>query len=277
MTHHHIDNVERFNSAPNTDALSALQREAIQLLASVDRAGLNSHRDSTRGTEQRGSANGAERGGANNAERGGANGVGHGDWGGGQRRGNARSDSQTLTMTNPYDISSIERSIRENPVGTCGPTPDCETARRFRPEQNPTSRGGLEWQRRSQEQRQRDVEVGQDGRYEVKPGDSLWTLGERLARRSNGQRPPAREIQENIRRITEANPELKCNPNYLRSGRRIVIPDTIKSDRIRVPQQGSADDSRSAPRATPEAPSTTEDARRTKPGSVRRTNEAPLL
>lgn len=180
-------------------------------------------------------------------------------------------------MTSPYDISSIERSIRENPIGTCGPTPDCETAKRFRPEQNPTSRGGLEWQKRSQEQRQRDVEVGPDGRYEVKPGDSLWTLGERLARRANGQRPPAREIQENIRRITEANPELKCNPNYLRSGRRLVIPDTIKSDRIRVPQQSSADDSRPAPRATPETPSTTEDTRRTKPGSVRRTNEVPLL
>jgi len=133
-----------------------------------------------------------------------------------------RTEPRSLTLTNPY------AGIADGAVGSCGPTTDCESRRQFRPDPSLSTPRAREWQQQSQQQRRQNLEVGTDGRYEVKPGDSLWTIGERAARGDRSQRPSAREIQESMRRIIEANPDLKCNPNLLRRGQRLVIPDNVR-------------------------------------------------
>ena len=87
-----------------------------------------------------------------------------------------RTEPRSLTLTNPY------AGIADGAVGSCGPTTDCESRRQFRPDPSLSTPRAREWQQQSQQQRRQNLEVGTDGRYEVKPGDSLWTIGERAAR-----------------------------------------------------------------------------------------------
>ncbi len=162
-----------------------------------------------------------------------------------------RTEPRSLTLTNPY------AGIADSAVGSCGPTTDCESRRQFRPDPSLSTPRAREWQQQSQQQRRQNLEVGQDGRYEVKPGDSLWTIGERAARGDRSQRPSAREIQESMRRIIEANPDLKCNPNLLRRGQRLVIPDNVRPENgtPQAPEQpNSSHESRPAARPKPEVP-----------------------
>ena len=150
-----------------------------------------------------------------------------------RRTAPSRTEPHALTLTDPY------AGIADGAIGSCGTTPDCPSRRQFRPDPSLSTPGAREWQQRSQQQRRQGLEVAQDGRYEVKPGDSLWTIGERAARGNGSQRPSARDVQDSMRRILEANPDLKCNPNLLRRGQRLVIPDNVRpgTEAPRAPQE----------------------------------------
>lgn len=186
-----------------------------------------------------------------------------------------RTEPRALTLTDPY------AGIADGAIGSCGTTPDCASRRQFRPDSSLSTPGAREWQQRSQQQRRQNLEVGQDGRYEVKPGDSLWTIGERAARGNSAQRPSPRDIQESMRRILEANPDLNCNPNLLRRGQRLVIPDNVKpgTEAPRAPQEPNSsreDRPQARPNHRPEArPAQPPEARPAQPRPEARPAQPP--
>lgn len=131
----------------------------------------------------------------------------------------------TIEFTNNIYDSKFSK-LGEKQIGSCATASSssaCEAAKAFRPDTQLRTRQGREWQGKSQEQRQKPLDVDKDGNYQVKKGDSLWTLAERMGMGKDGKRPSVRATMDNIRRLTEANPELKCNRDYLKEGRTLKI------------------------------------------------------
>lgn len=140
------------------------------------------------------------------------------------QKNNAMKNGVLDFTNNIYD--SKFSKFGEKQIGSCtaaGNSSACESAKAFRPDTQLRTRQGREWQGKSQEQRQKPLDVDKDGNYQVKKGDSLWTLAERMGTGRDGKRPSLRATMDNIKRLTEANPELKCNADYLKAGKTLKI------------------------------------------------------
>lgn len=97
----------------------------------------------------------------------------------------------------------------------------------FKPDYKRETPGGRAWDGLARRQRDSGIETGADGKYEVKPGDSLWGIAERMIKKEGG-RSTAAELQKRVKELVEANkeniPGLDCNPNLLRRGSRLNLP-----------------------------------------------------
>ncbi len=154
------------------------------------------------------------------------------------QKNNAMKNGFLEFTNNIYD--SKFNKLGEKQIGNCttaNSSSACEAAKAFRPDTQLRTRQGREWQGKSQEQRQKALDVDKDGNYQVKKGDSLWTVAERMGMGKDGKRPSVKATMDNIKRLTEANPELKCNRDYLKEGRSLKIQR--QDQNVRRPVEGS--------------------------------------
>lgn len=138
-----------------------------------------------------------------------------------------------------YQANPLAKSGGAEKVGSCTiGVPDCAQRQQFKPDYTNGSRGSREWQRDSQNQRNKPLETDDNGDYKVQRGDSLWTIGERMARGEDGKKPSAKTVQKAIEDLVKANPELKCNPDYLKHTDKLHIPGHEKlNDVTRMPDE----------------------------------------
>lgn len=113
--------------------------------------------------------------------------------------------------------------LPEKPSDSCSLVKPACQGRDFRPDSQLRTRQGREWHGRSQEQRQKPLDLDKDGNYQVKRGDSLWTIAERMETGKDGRKPSAKTILDAVKRLTQANPQL-CNPDFLKEGTTLKIP-----------------------------------------------------
>lgn len=181
-------------------------------------------------------------------------------------------NAEARPRTEQRSTTQLPESMLPNAqIGSCGSINlDCSpSARNWRPAA-PDSPQGRAWEQRSERQRNAPLERDESGRYVVRDGDSLGRIAERMLRE---QKPDAnrREIQDGIRRLIEANPALRCNPDLIRRGQVLVIPG--RAGDASAPQQGE----RTAPADTarPDAPRPVEPANPPAPTDLPRTTERP--
>lgn len=138
-----------------------------------------------------------------------------------------------------YQVNPLAKSGGAEKAGSCTVgVPDCAQRQQFKPDYTNGSRQSREWQRDSQNQRNKPMETDDNGDYKVQRGDSLWTIGERMARGEDGKKPSAKTVQKAIEDLVKANPELKCNPDYLKHTDKLHIPGREKpSDATRRPKE----------------------------------------
>lgn len=123
------------------------------------------------------------------------------------------------------EFSNIFSNLPERSSGQCSrSTTRCEEARRFQTDPEYKLPSSREWRKDMQKQRVKDLDVDTDGKYKVSRGDTVWTIAERLCRGADGKRPDDQIVDRMKKRLIEANPQLKCNPNFLKEGERLTIP-----------------------------------------------------
>lgn len=154
---------------------------------------------------------------------------------GGQRRGGDRLSSEVallmgsaLQKENRFDRASQANNDRLGLPGLIisgceNGGPGCEARGGFKPAPRDSAQGRA-WQKLDEQQRGKPVEIGPDGTYQVKRGDSLSRIAERSLQGEGNKQPSKAEIQNQMKRIMEANPVLKCNPDYLKEGEKLKIP-----------------------------------------------------
>ncbi len=127
--------------------------------------------------------------------------------------------------------SGIERELQSQlrlPARSNAACTINEACSSFKPDYKRETESGRAWDGLARRQRQTGIEPGADGKYEVKPGDSLWGIAERMIKKEGGRSTPA-ELQKRVKELVEANkeniPGLDCNPNLLRRGARLILPD----------------------------------------------------
>lgn len=108
--------------------------------------------------------------------------------------------------------------------GACSLNDACSP---FKPDYERRTESGRAWDKEAKKQQGSGFEVGPDGKYEVKPGDSLWGIAERAIKKEGGKTSPA-EVQKRVKELVEANkenlPGLDCNPHLLKRGGKLNIP-----------------------------------------------------
>ncbi len=108
--------------------------------------------------------------------------------------------------------------------GACSLNDACSP---FKPDYERRTESGRAWDKEAKKQQGSGFEVGPDGKYEVKPGDSLWGIAERAIKKEGGKSSPA-EVQKRVKELVEANkenlPGLDCNPHLLKRGGKLNIP-----------------------------------------------------
>jgi hypothetical protein len=163
------------------------------------------------------------------------------------------SENIYKSNTLPRLSSLPERSSSSCTVGV----PDCAQRQQFRPDYSNGSRSSRQWQQDSQQQRQKPLDVDSNGDYQIRKGDSVWTIGERMARGEGNRKPDAKQVQQAIEALIKANPELKCNPDYLRGGGKLHIPgrETVNEKPVtpQAPEQVKPNAPRPAEQAKPGA------------------------
>jgi hypothetical protein len=114
--------------------------------------------------------------------------------------------------------------------GACSLNDACSP---FKPDYERKTESGRAWDKEAKKQQGSSLEVGPDGKYEVKPGDSLWGMAERLIKKEGGKSSAA-EVQKRVKELVEANkenlPGLDCNPHLLKRGTKLNIPGRTNQD-----------------------------------------------
>ncbi len=110
------------------------------------------------------------------------------------------------------------------PDGACKLDNPCST---FKPDYSGKSDSARAWNKEAKQQKGQGVEVGPDGKYEAKQGDSLWGIAERLIKKEGGKSSQS-EVQKRVKELVEANkenlPGLDCNPHLLKRGSKLNLP-----------------------------------------------------
>ncbi|MBS2003214.1 MAG: LysM peptidoglycan-binding domain-containing protein, partial [Cyanobacteria bacterium SZAS LIN-5] len=103
----------------------------------------------------------------------------------------------------------------------------------WRPDYSLSSQSARDWQRQSDINRTKPIELTKCDIYTVKYGDCLWTIAERDLKK-NGEKTDAHSIKNEIDKIVKLNekehPSLKCNPDLILPGWKLKMPDHCKDN-----------------------------------------------
>jgi len=94
--------------------------------------------------------------------------------------------------------------------------------RNFTPDMTYGGANGREFQQKMNEQRAKPIELNGDGKYEVKPGDTLSTLAERSLK-IDGHKPSQAEIQKRTKELEELNGDQLGNRHLLKPGMKLKL------------------------------------------------------
>lgn len=138
--------------------------------------------------------------------------------------GKTNRDSAVSTLS--FD-DSMYATVEK--VGSCARADD---ACSWRPSENSNSPQSRAW--RSQREAQRDKPLDlQDGKYEIKPGDTMNDIAKRYYK-DLGIEPSKKEIDSLSKMIADQNKDqysiLKCNPNLIRPGMKLEMPPADRID-----------------------------------------------
>lgn len=122
------------------------------------------------------------------------------------------------------EVQSQTLPLAPRPDGSCRVENPCSP---FKPDYSGNSDSARAWNKEAKQQKGKEIEVGPDGKYEVKQGDSLWGIAERSLKKEGGKASQA-EVQKRVKELVEANkeqyPGLDCNPNLLKRGSKLIVP-----------------------------------------------------
>ncbi|MBS1999540.1 MAG: LysM peptidoglycan-binding domain-containing protein [Cyanobacteria bacterium SZAS LIN-2] len=128
--------------------------------------------------------------------------------------------------------------------------PMTDAERNFTPDLTYSGVRAREFLDKMNEQRHKPVELNSDGKYEVKPGDTLATIAERTLRK-DGHSPSQAEIQARTKELERLNGDQIGNRHLLKPGMHLRLTpgadDTCRRAPDKTRQSGS-----SAPRLAPE-------------------------
>ncbi len=98
----------------------------------------------------------------------------------------------------------------------------------WKPDVERKSESARQWDKDAHKQDQLPIELNKEGKYEVKPGDSLSGIAERELKQQ-GKGTSQKEINKMVDEIVQANkekfPDLDCNKNLIRTGMELTIPN----------------------------------------------------
>jgi|AGTN01.3.fsa_nt_gi LysM domain. len=117
----------------------------------------------------------------------------------------------------------------DNTIGTCSINkPKCESEKNWRPDAERKTPGAQAWDKQAESQRQKPLERNADGSYTVKQGDSLNDIARRLLKGEGSKNPSQKDVDQASKRLYEANPKLGCNPDLVRPGMELKLPNSEK-------------------------------------------------
>jgi hypothetical protein len=117
-------------------------------------------------------------------------------------------------------------------AGSCKRTDD---ACSWRPDDSSSSAQTKTWRAQRETQRDKPLDT-KDGKYEVKPGDTMNDISKRYLKDLGIESPSAKEIAGLSKMLADQNKEqhsiLKCNPNLIRPGMKLELPPADKIQRL---------------------------------------------
>ncbi len=119
----------------------------------------------------------------------------------------------------------------------------CEKAKNWHPDQNDRGSHAQTWRKQHEEQSQKPMTLGEDGKYQVQPGDEIGEITRRALHAKGVDKPTRAQLTQMQKDILDGsekdNPTLKCNPGLLHEGTKLTIPG-VKSEGASGPATGTA-------------------------------------
>lgn len=163
-----------------------------------------------------------------------------------EQASNLLGDRQTSFVGKTNRESAVSTlSFDNNLYATAEKAGSCrraDDACSWRPSENSNSPQSRAW--RSQRETQRDKPLDlQDGKYEIKPGDTMNDIAKRYYK-DLGIEPTKKEIDKLSKMIADENKDqysiLKCNPSLIRPGMKLEMPPAERIDELLKRGSGAA-------------------------------------
>jgi hypothetical protein len=150
-----------------------------------------------------------------------------------------RSEPGHLDFSGPSIYQSCDGTARAH-------KPLTRAEQNFTPDMSYSGAQGREFLNKMNEQRHKPIELNNDGKYEVRPGDTLATIAERTLKQ-DGHKPTQAEIQSRSKELEQLNGNQIGNRHLLKPGMQLKLAPTA-DDACRRPAE------KTLPRAFPSAP-----------------------
>ncbi|HEY9787681.1 MAG TPA: LysM peptidoglycan-binding domain-containing protein [Candidatus Obscuribacterales bacterium] len=170
-----------------------------------------------------------------------------------QNKSLSMPDSGFVAVTALNGFEPLRSSSARDVLLACSMKPIEENCPPFKPDYQRQTESARQWHRDAAQRSQESVNLGPAEKYEVKEGDSLSGIAERLITGSNGK-ADAKEVAKLVKKLVDANkdayPHLVCNPDLIRVGMRLKVPPEG--------QNGMRDEAAQPPHDSRKPPSSTD-------------------
>lgn len=148
------------------------------------------------------------------------------------------SERHSTQASGKRELAATSLNLDSNVYGTAEKAGMCkrsDDACSWRPDESSNSAQTKTWRSQREAQRDKPLET-KDGKYEVKPGDTMNDISKRYLKDLGIENPSAKEIAGLSKMLADQNKEqnsiLKCNPNLIRPGMKLELPPTDKIQRL---------------------------------------------
>lgn len=136
------------------------------------------------------------------------------------------------------ELAATSIDLASNVYGSAEKAGSCmraDDACSWRPNESSNSAQSRNWRSQREAQRDKPIEM-QNGKYEIKPGDTMNDVSKRFLKDLGVENPSAKEIAGLSKMIADQNKEqhsiLKCNPNLIRPGMKLEMPSIDSVSRL---------------------------------------------